>query len=79
MRREASSQRIQRNLRMHLARKAYKDMCLSAICIQTGIRGMTARSELRFRKETRAAVIIQVSLLCVAHGFSETSFLLMLC
>ena len=69
MRREASCQRIQRNLRMHFARKAYKDLCCSAISIQTGMRGMTARRELRFRKQTRAAVMIQVRLIYVARGF----------
>lgn len=62
MRREASCLRIQRDLRMYFARKAYKDMCTSAVSIQTGMRGMAARNELRFRRQTRAAIIIQVSL-----------------
>ena len=60
MRREAASLRIQRDLRMYLARKAFKDLCYSAISIQTGMRGMAARDELRFRRQTRAAVMIQV-------------------
>lgn len=60
MRREASSLRIQRDLRMHLARKAYNELCSSAISIQTGMRGMAARSELRFRRQTSAAIVIQV-------------------
>lgn len=62
MRREASCLRIQRDLRMYLAKKAYKDMCFSAVCIQTGMRGMAARNELRFRRETRASILIQVTL-----------------
>lgn len=62
MRREASSLRIQRDLRMYLAKKAYKDMCFSAVCIQTGMRGMAARNELRFRRQTRASILIQVTL-----------------
>lgn len=60
MRREASSIRIQKDLRMHLARKAYKELCLSAVSIQSGMRGMAARNELRFRRRTRAAIVIQV-------------------
>lgn len=60
MRREASSLRIQRELRMHFARKAYKEICFSAVSIQTGLRGMAARNELRFRRQTKAAIIIQV-------------------
>lgn len=47
---------------MYLAKKAYKDMCFSAVCIQTGMRGMAARNELRFRRETRASILIQVTL-----------------
>lgn len=61
MRREASCLRIQRDLRMHLARKAFKELCSAAVFIQTGMRGMAARSELRFRRQTRAAIIIQVN------------------
>lgn len=48
---------------MYLAKKAYKDMCSSAVCIQTGMRGMAARNELRFRRQTQASIIIQVTLL----------------
>ena len=60
MRQEASSVKIQKNFRMHIARKAYKELYASAISIQTGMRGMVARSELRFRRETKAAIVIQV-------------------
>lgn len=61
MRREASSLMIQRDLRMYLARKAYKELHSSAVSIQTGMRGMAVRIELRFRRQTRAAIIIQVN------------------
>lgn len=60
MRHEASCLKIQKNLRMHLARKAYRDLCLSTISIQMGMRGMAARNELRLRRQIKAAVIIQV-------------------
>lgn len=60
MRREASALRIQKDLRMFLARKAYKELCSSALCIQRGMRGLAARNELRLRRQTRAAIIIQV-------------------
>lgn len=61
MRREASCLRIQRVLRMYIARKAYRDICASALAIQIGMRGMAARNELRFRRQTQAAIIIQVN------------------
>lgn len=60
MRREASCLRIQKVLRMYLARKGYKEMYSSAISIQAGMRGMVARDELRFRRQTKAAIVIQV-------------------
>jgi len=60
LRREASSLMIQTFFRMHVARKAYKESYSSAVSLQTGMRGMAARSELRFRKQTRAAIVIQV-------------------
>ncbi|KAL0419690.1 UNVERIFIED_CONTAM: Myosin-8 [Sesamum radiatum] len=59
MRREASSIRIQRDLRMYLARKAYQELCSSAVSIQTGMRVMAARNELHFRQQTKAAIVIQ--------------------
>ena len=45
---------------MHVARKAYKELYFSAVSIQTGMRGMVARNLLRFRRQTRAAIVIQV-------------------
>lgn len=62
LRREASSLMIQRFFRMHVAKKAYNELYSSAVSLQTGMRGMAARSELRFRKQTRAAIVIQVKL-----------------
>ncbi|CAL5393594.1 unnamed protein product [Camellia sinensis] len=47
---EASCLRIQRDFCMHLARKAYKELCSSAVSIQAGMRGMVARDEHRFRR-----------------------------
>lgn len=60
MRREASSLMIQRDWRMYTARKAYREVHCSALSVQTGMRGMAARNELRLRRQTRAAIIIQV-------------------
>lgn len=70
LRREASSLMIQRYFRMHVARKAYKELCSSAVSIQTGMRGMAARTELRFRKQTRAAIVIQVENILKIHHCS---------
>ncbi|XP_028114637.1 myosin-6-like isoform X2 [Camellia sinensis] len=44
---------------MHLARKAYKELCSFAVSIQAGMRGMVARDELRFRRQTKAVIIVQ--------------------
>lgn len=63
MRREAASLRIQRCMRMYIARNAYTELCCSAISIQSGMRGMAARDDLRFRRQTKAAIVIQVRLL----------------
>jgi myosin V len=60
MRRDAASIRIQKYARTHSARKAYLQLYESAIIIQTGLRAMAARNEHRFRRETKATIIIQV-------------------
>jgi len=60
MRRDAASIRIQKHARGHSARKAYRQVYESAIVIQTGIQAMAARNEHRFRRETKASIIIQV-------------------
>ncbi|KAL8547199.1 hypothetical protein ACS0TY_006783 [Phlomoides rotata] len=44
---------------MYLAGKAYKEIYSSSVSVQTGMRGMAARNELRFRRQTRAAILIQ--------------------
>lgn len=60
MRREASAVKIQKNVRRHKARVSYLQLQEAAITLQTGLRAMSARKEFRFRKETKAAVHIQV-------------------
>ncbi|KAJ0034036.1 hypothetical protein Pint_25216 [Pistacia integerrima] len=60
MRRESASVKIQKYSRRYLAEKAYNKLCSSAVSIQSGMHGMAARNELRFRKHTRATIIIQV-------------------
>ena len=60
IRMEAASIKIQKYWRMHFARCCYKRICTSAVAIQAGIHGMVARKELKFRRQTRAAIIIQV-------------------
>ena len=62
MRREAASVRIQKHCRMYLARNAYKNLCSSAISLQSGMRGMAGRNELKLKKQRRAAIIIQVNI-----------------
>lgn len=63
MRRQAACLKIQTYLRMYLVRISFKELLSSSITIQAGLRGMTSRNELRFRRQTSAAIIIQVYLL----------------
>ena len=60
MRWEAAAVKIQKNMRRHKARESYLQLQAAAITLQTGLRAMSARKEFRFRKETKAAVHIQV-------------------
>lgn len=60
MRREAASLRIQKNCRMYLARNSYQKLCSSAVSIQTSMRGMAARNELKSKKQAGAALVVQV-------------------
>lgn len=61
MRREAAALKVQKNLRKYFARKLYLQLQKSAVTLQAGLRAMSGRKEFRFRKETRAAILIQVS------------------
>ena len=64
LRREAASLKIQTCYRMHHARKNYVDVCSASTTIQSGLRGMGARIKLHFKRQTKAAVIIQVLQWC---------------
>ncbi|CAN0897731.1 XI-B [Linum grandiflorum] len=59
MRRNAACLRIQTGLGMYVARRTYKELCSSSISISSAIRGMVAREDVGFRRQTIAAVIIQ--------------------
>jgi len=63
MRREAAAIKIQKNLCRYITRKSYKTLQLSAVILQTGFRAMSAHNEFRFRKQTKAAIAIQVGFL----------------
>lgn len=60
MRQEAASIRIQKHARAHAARKSYTKSREAATVIQTGMRTMSARNEYRWRRQNKAATIIQV-------------------
>lgn len=60
MRREAAAVKIQKHTRRYRARKAYKALHVSGLVLQTGLRAMAARKQFRFRKQTKASIIIQV-------------------
>lgn len=60
MRREAAAIKIEKNLRKYHAKKKYTSLRVSVLVLQSGLRAMTARNEFRFRKQTKAATLIQV-------------------
>ena len=60
MRREDASIKIQKKARGHSARMSYKNLRISAVMVQTGIRAMSCRKEFRFKKRDTAATTIQV-------------------
>jgi myosin-5 len=63
LRREAAALKIEKNFKGYIDRKSYSKARSSAIILQTGLRSMKARDEFRFRKQTKAAIKIQVLLL----------------
>ena len=67
LRQEAAALKIQKYFLRYVARKSYLTARSSAIRLQTGLRAMTARNEYRFRKQTKAAITIQVLLPCSAN------------
>ena len=60
LRREAAAVKIEKNFRGYVARKSYLTVRSTAITLQTGLRAMKARNEFRFRKQTKAAILVQV-------------------
>ncbi|KAE8667135.1 Myosin-12 [Hibiscus syriacus] len=64
LRRESGALNVQKNFRRHIDRKSFLTMRKSAITLQTGLRSMIARNEFRFRKQTKAATIIQAHWRC---------------
>lgn len=60
MKKEAAAIKIQKHMRRYHARKQYRGLHISVLVLQTGLRAMAARKEFRFRKKTKAAILIQV-------------------
>ncbi|CAJ1976262.1 unnamed protein product [Sphenostylis stenocarpa] len=61
LRREAAAMKIQKNIRRYEARKAYKELHVSVLTLQRAIRATASRKEFRFRKQTKASIIIQAA------------------
>lgn len=57
---EAAALRFQKNFRRYIARKSFVTNRSAAIVLQTGFKGMIARNEFRLRRQTKAAIVIQV-------------------
>uniref|UniRef100_A0A7N0RFE5 Myosin motor domain-containing protein n=1 Tax=Kalanchoe fedtschenkoi TaxID=63787 RepID=A0A7N0RFE5_KALFE len=62
LRKEAAAIKIQKNSRRHQARTSYKKLRVAVLVLQTGLRVMAARNEFRYKKQHKAATIIQVFL-----------------
>lgn len=60
LKKEAAAKKIQKHMRRYHARKRYRGLHVSVLVLQTGLRAMAARKEFRFRKQTKAAILIQV-------------------
>jgi myosin-5 len=60
MRRVAAAIKVQKNQRMHQARRSYKHLNASVLVVQTALRAMAARNTFRYKKQSKAAVKIQV-------------------
>ncbi|KAK3036849.1 hypothetical protein RJ639_031467, partial [Escallonia herrerae] len=64
MKREAACLKIQTNVRGYSARMAYTKSKFSVVLLQTGLRAMASRKEFRFRRQAKAAIIIQAHWRC---------------
>ncbi|KAK2970160.1 hypothetical protein RJ640_019628, partial [Escallonia rubra] len=64
MKRKAACLKIQTNVRGYSARMAYTKSKFSVVLLQTGLRAMAARKEFRFRRQAKAAIIIQAHWRC---------------
>ncbi|MCH87583.1 myosin-H heavy chain-like, partial [Trifolium medium] len=64
MRREAAAVKIQKHVRRHESRKGYIKLHASVLTLQTALRAIAARKEFRFKKQTKAATIIQARWRC---------------
>lgn len=60
LRREAAALRIQKNFRSHVSRTSYVAVQKAAVTLQAGLRAMKARDEFRYRRQSKAAIAIQV-------------------
>lgn len=74
MKKEAAAVKIQKHIRRYDARTAYKRLHVSTLVLQTGLRTMAARKEFRFRKKTKAAIIIQVISLAMLYCLDDFNF-----
>lgn len=61
MRREHAALQIQKNARTRTVKGVYAKLRSSIINIQSGLRAMAARDEYRYRKRTKASILIQVN------------------
>ncbi|KAG5056197.1 hypothetical protein JHK85_008707 [Glycine max] len=63
-RREAAAVKIQKNIRRYEARNTYIKLQASVLTLQTALRAIASLKEFRFRKQTKASIIIQARWRC---------------
>ena len=71
MRREAAAVKIQKNVQRYHTITAYRRLQVSVLVVQTGLRAMDACNKFRFRKQTKAATIIQVGTFLMSYSLED--------
>lgn len=61
LKRGAATIKIQTNMRGHLTRKNYSRLKESVVIVQTGVRAMAAHRQFRYKNQTKAATMMQVT------------------
>lgn len=67
LRRITAAIKMEKNLRKYRASKAYSRLRMSALKVQTVIRALKARKEFKLKKQTKAAIKVQVNVIMMIN------------